>query len=182
MLQLNFSPFPELKTKRLLLRKLDKTDAKEKFFLRSNEDVLRYLGREPTATITEAEEFIGKINKGIDENEAILWGIALLENPSVVIGTICLWNIQKENLRAEIGYMLHPDFWGKGIMTEAINCVNDYGFTVLELHSLEGVTTPANIASAVVLEKAGYVKEGHLKECFYFRGKFSDRIIYSKLK
>ena len=77
MLQLNFSPFPELKTKRLLLRKLDKTDAKEIFFLRSNEDVLRYLGREPTATITEAEEFIGKINKGIEENEAILWGIAL---------------------------------------------------------------------------------------------------------
>ena len=113
MLQLNFSPFPELKTKRLLLRKLDKTDAKEIFFLRSNEDVLRYLGREPTATITEAGEFIGKINKGIEENEAILWGIALLENPSVVIGTICLWNIQKENLRAEIGYMLHPDFWGK---------------------------------------------------------------------
>ena len=182
MLQLNFSPFPELKTKRLLLRKLDKTDAKEIFFLRSNEDVLRYLGREPTASITEAEEFIGKINKGIDENEAILWGITFLDNPSVVIGTICLWNIQKENLRGEIGYVLHPDFWGKGIMTEAINCVNEYGFNVLDLHSIEGVITPANIASAVVLERTGYVKEGHLKESFYFRGEFSDRIIYSRLK
>jgi ribosomal-protein-alanine N-acetyltransferase len=49
------------------------------FFLRSNENVLRYIGREPTKTIAEAEEFINKINKGIDENETILWGIAFLE-------------------------------------------------------------------------------------------------------
>ena len=56
MLIVNFTPFPELKTERLLLRKLEKTDANEIFFLRSNEDVLLYLGREPTATISEAEE------------------------------------------------------------------------------------------------------------------------------
>lgn len=58
MLELNFSPFPELKTQRLLLRKLEITDANEIFFLRSNENVLRYLGKEPAKTISEAEEFI----------------------------------------------------------------------------------------------------------------------------
>ena len=181
MLQLNFTPFPELKTERLLLRRLEKTDANEIFFLRSNEDVLRYLGREPTNTISEAEEFINRINKGIDENESVLWGIALIGKPSVIIGTICLWNIQKENYRGEIGYLLHPGYWRKGIMKEAIKCVNDYGFSVLGLHSIEAVTSPGNEASAAVLESTGYVKEGCLKESFYFRGEFGDRIIYSLL-
>ena len=58
MLALNFTPFPELKTERLLLRKFERTDANEIFFLRSNENVLRYIGREPTKTIAKAEEFI----------------------------------------------------------------------------------------------------------------------------
>ena len=182
MIQLNFTPFPELKTERLLLRRLEKTDANEIFFLRSNEDMLRYLGREPVATISEAEEFINRINKGSDDNESILWGIALISKPSVIIGTICLWKIQKENYRGEIGYLLHPDSWRKGLMKEAITSVNNYGFSVLGMHSIEANTSPGNVASAAVLESTGFVKEGCLKESFYFRGEFEDRVIYSKLK
>jgi len=51
MLELNFTPFPELRTQRLLLRKLESTDANEMFFLRSNKRVIQYLGREPAKTI-----------------------------------------------------------------------------------------------------------------------------------
>ena len=182
MLTLNFNPFPELKTQRLLLRKLGKTDANEIFFLRSNENVLRFIGKEPATTIDEAEDFIRRINQAIDENESVMWGIALLDNPSVIIGTICLWNIKPEHYRGEIGYVLHPDFWRKGIMKEAINCVNDYGFNVVGLHSIEALISPGNNASAAVLDSTGFVKEGHLKESFYFRGEFGDTIIYSKLK
>ena len=182
MLTLNFAPFPELKTERLLLRKLTRNDAKEIFFLRSNEDVLRFLGKEPTKSIAEAEVFIDKINKNVDENQSILWGIALLNDPSMLIGTICLWNFKLENYRGEIGYVLHPGHWRKGIMKEAIKCVADYGFDILKLHSIEAMLSPANIASSAVLESTGFVKEGHLKESFYFRGKFEDALIYSRLK
>ena len=181
MLELNFSPFPELRTGRLLLRRLEKKDAAELFFLRSNEDVLRYLGKEPAASVNEVEEFIDKINRLSDGNESILWGIALLSNPKVIIGTICLWNIQKENYRGEIGYLLHPDHWRKGIMKEAINCVIDYGFNVLKLHSIEALFSAGNIGSSAVLESTGFVKEAHLKESLYFKGRFEDTIIYSQL-
>lgn len=179
---LKFTPFPELKTHRLLLRKLEKTDANEMFFLRSNENVLRYLGKEPAKTIAEAEEFISKINKAIDENESILWGITFLNDPSTIIGTICLWNFKKEHYRGEIGYILHPDHWRKGIMKEAINSVVDYGFSVLGLHSIEALLSAKNIASSSVLESTGFIKEAHLKESFYFNGRFEDTAIYSKLK
>ena len=182
MLELNFTPFPELKTGRLLLRKLTANDANEIFFLRSNEDVLRFLGKEPTKSIAEAEEFIGKINKNVDENQSILWGTSLLNDPSRIIGTICLWNFTPENYRAEIGYVLHPEHWRKGIMKEAIICVVEYGFTILKLHSIEARLSPANIASSAVLESTGFIKEGHLKDFFYFRGEFEDTLIYSRLK
>lgn len=182
MLSLNFTPFPELKTQRLLLRKLEITDANEIFFLRSNENVLRYLGKEPAKTISEAEEFIRQINNNIDKNESILWGIALLNDPSVIIGTICLWNFKTENFRGEIGYILHPEYWRKGIMKEAIKAVVDYGFNNLGLHSMEALLSSENVASSALLESNGFVKEGHLKESFYFNGQFSDTAIYSRLK
>jgi len=182
MLALNFTPFPELKTGRLLLRKLERADAEEMFFLRSNENVLRYLGKEPATSIKEVEEFIDKINKAVDENESILWGIALLNDPPVIIGTICLWNLQKEHYRGEIGYLLHPGHWRKGIMKEAINAVVDYGFNDMGLHSIEASLSPENIGSSSLLESTGFVKEAHLKESFYFNGKFGDTAIYSKLK
>ena len=181
MIELNFTPFPELRTERLLLRRLEKTDANEIFFLRSNEDVLRHLGKEPATTIREAEEFIGLINKNVDNNESILWGIALQGHPSIIIGTICLWNFKKENYRGEIGYLLHPDHWRKGIIKEAINKVVDYGFNVLKLHSIEAQLSSGNIASSAALERTGFVKEAHLKENFYFKGEFSDTLIYSIL-
>ena len=180
MLALNFTPFPELKTERLLLRKFERTDANEIFFLRSDEKVLRYLGKEPAKTIAEAEEFISKINKAADENDSILWGITFLNDASTIIGTICLWNFKKENYRSEIGYILHPDHWRKGIMKEAINIVVDYGFSI-GLHSIEALLSPENIASSSVLESTGFVKEAHLKESFYFNGKFTDSAIYSRL-
>lgn len=182
MLTLNFTPFPELKTGRLLLRKLKSTDANEMFFLRSDENVLRYLGRGPAKTVAEVEEFIEKINKAADENASVLWGIAFLNEPSTVIGTICLWNFKPENYRTEIGYLLHPSHWGKGIMKEAINAVVDYGFNVLGLHSIEALLSPENIASCAVLERTGFTKEGHLKESVYFNGEFGDMAIYSRLK
>jgi [ribosomal protein S5]-alanine N-acetyltransferase len=105
----------------------------------------------------------------------------LQNDPSAIIGTICLWNIKKEHYRVEIGYLLHPNHWRKGIMKEAINCVVDYGFNILGLHSIEALLSPENIASSAVLESTGFIKEGHLKESFYFNGMFGHTAIYSKL-
>ena len=67
-------------------------------------------------------------------------------------------------------------------MKEAINAVVDYGFSILGLHSMEAQLNPENIASSAVLESTGFIKEGQLKENFYFNGKFGDTAIYSKLK
>lgn len=182
MLQYSFTSFPELNTQRLLLRKLKADDKEEMLFLRSNAEVLRYLGKEPMKTVEEAGKFIQLINSSIEKSDSVLWGICLLDDPSKIIGTICIWNITPENFRGEIGYLLHPSFWGKGLMKEAINAVLDYGFNVIGLNSIGAQLSPENLSSVSVLEKTGFVKEGYLKENFYFDGEFSDTLIYSKLR
>lgn len=182
MLELNFTPFPELATERLLLRKLTLDDAPEIFFLRSDPAVLRYLGREPAIDVQEAENFIKTVTANLDNNEGIIWGITEKNESSKIIGTICYWNITKEHYRTEIGYALHPAYWGKGIMKEAIKSVLEYGFGHAGFHSVEARLSSGNRASAAVLEATGFVKEAHFREDFYFRGKFEDTLVYSILR
>src|ERR1043165_1824337 len=181
MLILNFHPFPELRTERLLLRRINKNDSAEIFFLRSDPDVLQYIGREPAQTIREVEDFIRQINHGIDTNEAIMWGIALKNDPSQLIGTICFWQIRKEHYRAETGFVLHPLYWKKGIMKEALLKIVDYGFNKMKLHSIDANVAVGNKASSSLLESAGFVREAYFKEDYFFKGKFEDTIVYSRL-
>lgn len=181
MLELNFNPFPVLATERILLRQIVPENADEIFFLRSDETVMQYLHKEPAKNKTEAEEFINRINKSAEDNEAIMWGIALKENPSLCIGNICYWNIRQEHCRSEIGYVLHPGYWRKGIMKEVMAKIINYGFSTMQLHSIDAVINPNNKASAALLESIGFNKEAHFKEDFFFRGKFWDTVVYSLL-
>jgi ribosomal-protein-alanine N-acetyltransferase len=182
MLQLNFNPFPELTTDRLLLRRITVGDAPELFFLRSNEQVLEFIDKEPAMNEDEVKAFIEIVNLDIDANQGIIWGIALKENTSVLIGNICFWHLQPQHYRAEIGYALHPAYWRKGIMKEAVWSVLDFGFNQMKLHSIEARISAGNTASAAILESTGFVKEGYLKEDVCFKGKFYDTVIYSKLQ
>src|SRR4029077_18075415 len=124
-------------TERLLLRRIKMEDAPEIFFLRSDQSILQFLSKEPAANIKEAEEFITRINNDIDNNDAIMWAIALKENPSKAIGSICFWRMLKEHYRAEIGYVLDPGYWRKGIMKETMLKILEYGFSTMGLHSAE---------------------------------------------
>lgn len=89
--------------------------------------------------------------------------------------------IKPEHYRAEIGYMLLPEYHRKGIASEAVKEVVKYGFDVMKLHSIEAVLDPENHGSAKVLEKNGFVKEAHFKENGFFEGRFLDTVIYSIL-
>lgn len=152
MLQLNFSPFPYLKTKRLVLRPLTIADADAIAALRSNETVNKYLERVKTTSAEEALLFIDKINNSISNNQSIYWVIALQET-NQLIGTICYWNIVAEDDSAEIGYELLPDYHGKGIMQEAITAVINFGFGVMQIKTITASLLATNIASKKLLEK-----------------------------
>jgi ribosomal-protein-alanine N-acetyltransferase len=142
---------------------------------------MKYINRPLTLTLEDAEKWISVVIEALTNNEGITWCICLKETPEEHVGTIGLWRIEKENYRAEIGYMLEPQSQGKGIMYEAIQQVLDYGFRELKLHSVEGHIDSRNNASAALLKKAGFVQEAYFKENYYLRGSFADTAVYSLL-
>ncbi|MBK8608850.1 MAG: GNAT family N-acetyltransferase [Chitinophagaceae bacterium] len=179
MLHVNFSPFPVLKTERLLLRCITIADAPELFILRSLDSTMQFIDREKMTSIEQAEEFVEKISGSLEANDGIMWCITLKEKPETLIGTIGHWRLMKQHYRSEVGYMLHPDHWKKGIMKEALLEVIKYGFDIMKVHSIEAHIDPVNTASAFVLEKTGFTREAYFKENFFYKGKFSDTAIYS---
>lgn len=180
MLTPNFTPFPTLSTKRLVLREITLDDAPELFFMRTDDQVMKYIERPRPKNLDETITFIKMISELRNKNEIITWGIALKNEPKL-IGTVVFLNLKKEHYRAEFGYALHPGHWRKGIMDEVAKAVIDYGFKVLKLHSIEANINPENIASQKLLEKNGFVREAYYKENFFWEGKFLDSAIYSLL-
>ena len=181
MLIINFHPFQNLETERLLLRRLAITDVDEVLELRGNPETMKFIPRPLAKSSEDALAHIALINEKIEENIGINWAITLKGNPKM-LGIIGHYRIQPENYRAEIGYMLLPEFHSQGIVSEAIKLVLDYGFDVMNLHSIEAVIDPENIASEKVLQKNGFVKEAHFLENEFAEGKFWDTVIYSLLK
>lgn len=181
MLDINFGPFPELLTDRLRLREVSLDDAPVLFRLRSDEQVMRYLGRPMHKDISESVAMIERMQKQYADNEGITWIITLKDDPTM-IGTAGFWRMDKENHRAEIGYLLTPELWGKGLVSETINVIVNYAFEVLHFHSIEANTDPENTASGRVLEKCGFVAEAYFRENFYFDGQFLDSKIYSRVR
>jgi ribosomal-protein-alanine N-acetyltransferase len=180
MLEFNFSPFPIIETDRLVLRRITNDDVNEVFELRSNPETMKYIPRPLVKNTKEALEHIAMIEDKIVTNIGINWGISLKENQKL-LGIIGFYRMQPENYRAEIGYILLPEFHGKGLIPEAVNRLITYGFNDLNLHSIEAVIDPENFASEKVLQKCGFVKEAHFKESEFYEGKFLDKVIYSLL-
>ncbi|AFD06470.1 GNAT family N-acetyltransferase [Solitalea canadensis] len=179
MLDINFQEFPVINTTQLILRQFSHTDADKVFELRSNEAIMRFIKRPRAKTVNDAKTWIDTILNSFKNNEGITWAITLKDAPDIFIGSVGFWRIIKEHHRAEIGYMLHADYWGKGIIKEATEATIEYGFKQLNFHSIEAHIDPENIASGKLLEKTGFTKEAFHKDNFYFEGKFYDTEIYS---
>lgn len=176
MVELNFDTFPVVKTERLILRKITMEDGEDIFLLRSNAAAMKYIHKPRLNSMDEAKELISKLN----EPHRIHWGITL-KDPGKIIGIIGYHKIANKHYRAEIGYMLHPQFWNTGLMSEAIGKIIDFGFSKMKLHSIEAIINPNNHLSRQILKKFRFIKEAYFKENFFFEGKFFDSEVYSLL-
>jgi ribosomal-protein-alanine N-acetyltransferase len=175
-----FDPFPVLSTPRLVLRQVYDSDIPEIYFLRSNEEVMKYTGKAPAKNYDEILKYIQDQRAGQARKKSILWAITIKGDPQV-IGLIGYRQFIKEHFRGEVGYGLYPTHQHKGIMQEALNAVLDYGFKTIGLHSVEANVDKENLASIRLLERNNFTREAHFKENYYFNGRFIDSVIYSLL-
>ena len=176
-----FSLFPVLKTDRLILRSLEKRDVPNMFSYFSKDEVTKYYDLESFTSENQANELIERFITRYEKKKQIRWAITL-EEYDELIGTCGFHAIEPEHWKAEIGYELHPSFWGKGIMTEAVAAVIQYAFNEMELNRIEAFYDPRNKSSARVLEKCGFENEGILKKRYFEKGQFVDAAIASILK
>lgn len=176
-----FIDFPNLETKRLYLTEFVKSDAEELFKMRSDERVLKFLDRDPHKSVEESELMIEKMISTYNSKEGINWIIREKDSLNVT-GYIGYWRLIRENLRAEIGYAMKPEYWGDGYMQESLTKVIDFGFKEFCLHSIEANVNPNNLSSIKLLEKSGFRREAYFKEDYFYKGKFLDSAIYSLLE
>lgn len=95
--------------------------------------------------------------------------------------TCCLGSFDKDAKRAEIGYAISQEQWGKGYATEATKQILSYGFKNLKLNRIEATITPGNDSSVKVLEKSGFEREGLVRQRDLLKGKLVDGIIMGLL-
>ena len=173
--------FPEFESERLLFRKLLLSDAKDLLLIRSNDAVMKYLDIARFESIADAEKMVQTVSESYDRETGINWGI-VEKHSNNFIGYFGFWRMIPEHCRAEIGYALKPEYWGRGYMYETINRMVRFGFKNMNLHSIEANVNPDNDKSKKVLEKIGFKKEAYFRENYLFNNRFLDSIIYSLLE
>lgn len=173
-----FDKFPILESERISIRQMLPNDVDVIYNFNSCEESLKHIVREPFKTKDEAVEKLFFFLSGNQKKEAFWWVFTLKETGED-IGYGGLFDIAQVHGRAEIGYGLIKEFWGKGYMSEIVGTILQFGIEKAKLHKIYGVVIPGNIASVRLLEKRGFVKEAHLKGHSFARGKYFDEMMYS---
>lgn len=173
--------FPTLETGRLVLREVNEQDKNDIFQYLSDEDVMKYYGLSPFTSVSEVVEEISWYKSIYDSEIGIRWGITE-RDCNKVIGSCGFHNWDKRHNRAEVGFELNKEYWNKGMMTEALRAVIQYGFSNLHINRIQALVEPENTSSLQVLKKVGFKEEGLLAQYEFTRGKYDDLIMLAILK
>jgi len=176
-----FSNLPVLETSRLRLRKLSPRDASDLYNYASVPEVAENVSWDYHRNISDSVHFLRIITKYYEDGLPSPWGIVFKEN-SRLIGTIGFHVWSKPNYFAEVGYAISRDYWNKGLMTEALLAVLDFGFTKLHLNRIEATCKLNNGASEKVMLKCGMKYEGIMKKKLYAKEQFHDLKLFAILK
>lgn len=173
-------PFPSLATKRLTLRPPTAKDATAFGALLSIPEVTRFSNWPDKPTRAQSERYARWMSKLYASGKGCAWIIEHRSSKSL-IGAIRFNSFEKKWNAGEIGYELHPEFWGKGLMSEAVALAVACGHETFGLNRIEAWTLPGNFASDRVLEKSGFRYEGTLRQKAWFKGAYRDFRMFGRI-
>ena len=166
-----FSNMPTLKTERISLRPMHVIDAEDMFDYAKRSDVTKYLLWSPHPSVSYTKDYLKYIHSRYSLGDFYDWAIIDRESRRM-IGTCGFTKIDTANNSAEIGYVLNPDFWGKGFATDAAMRVLEFGFCDLLLQRIEARFMQGNDASLAVMKKLGMTFEGYHRDAVYAKGEY----------
>jgi ribosomal-protein-alanine N-acetyltransferase len=172
---------PSLETDRLVLRKMTLDDAEAIFAYASEHEVSRYTLWETHRSIEDSRAFLELVIQKYESGGEPDWGI-VYKGDHRFVGACGLVDWEAEHARAEVGFVLSREYWGRGLMPEAVRAMFSFGFERMNLNRVEARCIVENAASARVMEKAGMAYEGTLRQREYIKGAYRDIKLYAILK
>lgn len=151
----HFYPHDLIETANLMLRPLRKDDVEDLYRLKTEPLTVKYTEQEVHRSRGETESFISYISEGIQRNRWVYYVLADKATDRL-IGTITLWNFNAARDVAEVGYELMPQYWGKGLMSEAMEKILEIGFGKLHLREIEAFTSSRNKESLLLLNRFNF--------------------------
>lgn len=176
-----FDRSPKIETERLILRHMKVSDARDMYDYARRPQVTRYLLWAPHDSLDYTRSYLKQVERCYRQGTFHDFGVILKEN-NRLIGTCGFARIDEANSTAEAGYVLNPDYWGKGIATEALSAVIALGFEKRGFNRIESRYMVDNQASRRVMEKSGMSFEGIHRQMIFVRDGYEDIGICAILK
>ena len=172
---------PTLRAARLRLRPFTESDAGALFALHSDAHVLRYWDSPPWSDPARAERFIAACRRLADDGTGVRLAMDRADDGDF-IGWCSLTSWNPEFRSARLSYCLRDVAWVQGYATEAVHALLEWAFDTLDLNRVQAETDTRNLASARVLEKVGFQREGTLREDCIVNGEVSDSWVFGLLR
>lgn len=170
-----------LTTARLRIRALRPGDAPALFTIWSDAEAMRYFSFPTMRHVDEAHTRVETVLTRAAGGKDLVCAVEALDSGDV-IGMCDLFHAHEQCRRAEIGFCLQRRQWGKGYMSEAAAAVVEHAFEAVKLNRIEADIDPRNTASARVLERLGFVREGLLRERWIVGDEITDSALYGLLR
>jgi Acetyltransferases, including N-acetylases of ribosomal proteins len=177
---MNKNLFHALEGENIYLKELNTKDAQAIHEYTSDNEVSRFIGWSLMNTLNETTKHIETMLKR-EEESTHLYASVVLKSTHEVIGTVMIFDFDKQANQAEVGYVFNKAFWGKGYGSESIKLISKFAFESLKLHKLHASVVDINIGSARILEKNEYELEGRLKDHYYIEGKYYDALLFGRI-
>ncbi len=165
-----------------MLRPFQDEDLDAMHAIYGREDVNRYLDWGPRSR-DAVREWLDRIKTmtAISPRGDALRLAALLKGTRTLIGDFSVWRTSGDHQQGELGFVLHPDFQGKGYGLEAGTAMLRMGFEKLRFHRIAGHCDARNAPSAALMDRLGMRREAHLRENEFIKGEWVDELVYAML-
>lgn len=170
-----------IETPRLILRDFRKSDLDAVHAYSSLEEVARFLVWGPNTLAQSKEAIEGFLDDQRAQPRTVFDVAVTLKPKRELIGGAGLRIVDRDNLTGEVGYTLHPDFWGYGLASEAARALLDAGFNELGLQRIVAVCDQRNKPSARVMERLGMRREGAFRGSKLIQNGWRDEYLYAIL-
>ncbi len=160
-----------MRTPRLAFRKLHLEDEQAVYHYSSNPEVTKYVIFPTHQSLEDTRAFINLSMEKYKKGQVACWAVTL-KDTGAMVGTadFCWWSMEQH--KAEVGFCFATEHWGIGYASEALMALIKFGFTYMDLHRTEARCFQENKASARVMEKAGMIHEGLMRDFIYVKGRY----------